>query len=204
MSPHERRALVLVLALGIGGHLLRAAQGGPAGADAPVSLFDPATDGDPLAHRDRSLALAAPLAAGERIDIDRAGIRDLERLPGVGPQLARRIVADRESRGAFGDITGLDRVPGIGQATLDRLAPHLTFSGRRADAPSVRDAGTALLNRAGVEELDAFPGIGPARATAIVAFRDSAGPFRHVADLRRVPGIPRAVVDRLIEQLRPP
>lgn len=204
MAPHERRALALVLALGIGGHLLRAAQGGAAAGGTPVVLFDSAGDGDPLAHRDRSLELARPLRTGERIDIERAGVRELERLPGVGPTLAARIVADRESRGAFGGISGLDRVAGVGPATLQRLAPHLTFAGVPADAPSVRDTGADLLNRAGVEELDALPGIGPARARAIVAFRDSAGPFRHVADLRRVPGLPTTVADRLIGHLRPP
>ena len=204
MAPHERRALLLVLGLGIGGHLLRAARAGEATGPPPVALFDPATDGDPLAHRDRSLELARPLAADERIDIDRAGVRELERLPGVGPALARRIVADRESRGAFGGIEGLDRVSGIGPATLERLAPHLTFSGRPADAPAIRSQGADVLNRAGVASLDTLPGIGPARAQAIVAFRDSAGPFRHVTDLRKVPGLPASVANRLIDHLRPP
>ena len=146
-----------------------------------------------------------PLGADERIDIDRAGVRELERLPGVGPALAQRIVADRESRGAFGGIAALDRVSGIGPATLQRLGPHLTFSGRPADTGmGPRGSPRTSLNRAGVAELEALPGIGPVRAKAIVAFRDSAGPFRHVEDLRRVPGISSAVVDRLIDQLRAP
>jgi competence protein ComEA len=35
-------------------------------------------------------------------------------LPGVGPVLARRIIADREQRGPFGSIANLRRVKGIG------------------------------------------------------------------------------------------
>ncbi len=204
MSRRERHALLTLLTLGIGGHLLRAADptDAPAGA-AVAALFDPALDGDPAAHRDSSLALAQPLATGERIDADRAGVRELERLPGVGPALARRIVADRESRGAFGGIEGLDRVAGVGPATLARLSPHLSFSGVRTENSAGGRDGLLDLNLASAKELEALPGIGPAKAHAIVAFRDSAGPFRHVDDLKRVPGISAALLGRLVPKLRP-
>jgi competence ComEA-like helix-hairpin-helix protein len=205
MSPTERKALITLLVLGVVGHLLRAGdQPGALPGTAIAALIDPAADGDPLAHRDSSERLARPLAAGERIDADRADARHLDRLPGVGPALARRIVADRESLGAFGGIAGLDRVPGIGPATLARLSPHLTFSGVAAEASSMGSGLRLGLNDATAAELERLPGIGTARALAIVAFRDSAGPFRHAADLKRVPGIPDAVVDRLLPQLHPP
>lgn len=204
MSRAERRALATLLVLGIGGHLLRLpdAPDDPSGG-ALAALIDPGR-GDPLAHHDSSRALARPLDPGERIDADRAGPRELERLPGVGPALARRIVADRESLGAFGGIAGLDRVVGIGSATLGRLAPHLTFSGVRAEPlTSVED--TRLdLNAAGIADFERLDGIGVSRAMAIVAFRDSAGPFRHVEELRQVPGIPASLVARLASHFRPP
>lgn len=205
MSRRERHALIALLTLGTTGHLLRAADGrDQLPGEVVAGLFDPALDGDPLAHRDSSLALARPLADGERIDADRAGVRELERLPGVGPGLARKIVADRESRGAFGGIQGLDRVAGVGPATLARLEPHLSFSGVRTE--NISGAGDALIdpNRATVQELEGLPGIGPSKARAIVAFRDSAGPFRHVDDLKRVPGISAALLGRLAPKLRPP
>ena len=205
MSRRERHALIALLTLGIAGHLLRAADPDnvPPGTTV-AALFDPALDGDPLAHRDSSLRLATPLASGERIDVDRAGVRELERLPGVGPGLARKIVADRESHGAFGGIEGLDRVAGIGPATLERLAPHLTFSGVRTENIAMGGEGLVDLNHASAKELEALPGIGPTKARAIVAFRDSAGPFRHVDDVIRVPGITKALLARLAPKLRPP
>ena len=205
ISRRERNALVALLLLGITGHLLRAADGeGQLPGEVVAGLFDPALDGDPAAHRDSSIALARPMAEGERIDADRAGARELARLPGVGPALARRIVADRESHGAFGGIAGLDRVAGVGPATLERLAPYLSFSGVRTE--NIPEAGGPLLdpNRATAKELEALPGIGAAKARAIVAFRDSAGPFRHVDDLKRVPGISAALLGRLAPKLRPP
>lgn len=53
------------------------------------------------------------------------------------------------------------------------------------------------LNRAGADELDLLPGIGPAKARRIVADRQATGPFRRVDDLARVPGITAAMVEEL-------
>lgn len=50
------------------------------------------------------------------------------------------------------------------------------------------------LNRAGAEQLQALPGIGPARARAIVESRERDGLFESVEDLERIRGIgPRTV-----------
>lgn len=48
--------------------------------------------------------------------------------------------------------------------------------------------GTLDLNTATVEQLTLLPGIGPAKAERIVAWRRKHGPFRRTADLRRVSG----------------
>lgn len=55
------------------------------------------------------------------------------------------------------------------------------------------------LNRAGVEELEALPGIGPARAQTIVEHREAHGPFDEPGDLRAVSGIGEATFQRLAE-----
>lgn len=55
------------------------------------------------------------------------------------------------------------------------------------------------LNRATVAELESLPGIGAAKAAAIVARRKTVGHFRSVDDLESVRGIGPV----LIEQLRP-
>lgn len=154
-----------------------------------------------MAHRDSARALDRPLAEQERIDADLASVAELQRLPGVGPALAKRIVADRESHGAFGGIAGLDRVPGVGPVLLNRLASHLRFSGLPADTFQAEGEAVVNLNQANVAQLDALPGIGTARARAIVAFRDSAGPFRQIGDLRLVRGLPQSLVDRLAPRL---
>jgi competence protein ComEA len=64
------------------------------------------------------------------VAVNEASAQELERLPRVGPALARRIVADRAARGAYRSLEELGRVPGIGPATLRVLAPAVTFSPR--------------------------------------------------------------------------
>jgi competence protein ComEA len=65
------------------------------------------------------------------LDLDRASAADIEALPGVGPALADRIVAWRDSAGGLGGLDALDCVPGVGPALLRRLSPNVTFSASR-------------------------------------------------------------------------
>ena len=55
------------------------------------------------------------------------------------------------------------------------------------------------LNAATAAELEDLPGIGPAKARAIIAHREDFGPFRSVDDLLNVKGIG----PKLLEQIRP-
>jgi competence protein ComEA len=68
---------------------------------------------------------APPVAVDFKIDINAADWPELALLPGVGPQLGKRIVAHREANGPFRAIEDLDRVRGIGSLTLERIKPYL-------------------------------------------------------------------------------
>jgi competence ComEA-like helix-hairpin-helix protein len=187
MSKDERKAVAFLALLLVLAGAARLADR-PAAAD--LTLLMP-VDTDSLADVSSALLERAErrrrgLEPGERLDPNVVPAEELERLPGVGPALAARIAADREARGAFHTAGDLRRVPGVGAATLERIAPFLTLpAGSAGRGP----AGTVPLNHAGVEELSALPGIGPALAARIVAYRDSAGPFRTVDELGRVRGI---------------
>jgi competence protein ComEA len=67
---------------------------------------------------------------GTPIDLDSAPAEEIESLPKVGPALAKRIVANRDSLGPFRSLGGLRRVKGIGPSTAALLAPLVTFSGQ--------------------------------------------------------------------------
>jgi competence protein ComEA len=143
---------------------------------------------------------STPLAAGERIDPNRAPAAELERLPRIGPALAERIVEHREAHGAFRSLADLDAVPGFGPALLEAVAPHLTLPSAPAHTTSARDR--LDLNRATAEELGALSGIGPVLARRIVEWRSTHGPFRSVEELEQVSGIGPKLRARLAPQLR--
>ena len=65
------------------------------------------------------------------------------------------------------------------------------------DPPRKVSRGRVNLNTATAEELERLPGIGPAKAERIVAFRARHGPFKRVVDLRRVKGFGRKTFKRL-------
>lgn len=63
-----------------------------------------------------------------RLDLNRASADELESLPGVGPKMAARILAERAKRGRFKNARDLGRVKGIGPKTLAKLLPAVTVT----------------------------------------------------------------------------
>jgi competence protein ComEA len=205
MRNSERRSVLLLIALAVLGHGIRLAVTDPGDPPGAVSFY-PARDSTSLgAHRDRVARLSRPLAQGERVDVDRASMQELMRLPRVGPSLAKAIVADRERRGPFGRLEGLDRVVGVGPALLQAVEPFASFSGSPPSGEKIGDsAGKVDVNRAGVDELQTLPGIGPSRAANLLAYREVHGPFATLESLAGVPGIGPATVARLRGRVRLP
>lgn len=225
MSP-ERRAVLLLLGFAVLGQGVRSWLAVPSAPPGEVRLLGAGPAGAPAAHRDSSLTHSRPLAAGETIDLDQAGAAEIARLPRVGVGLARRIVADREARGPFGALAGLDRVPGIGPGLLAAIGPHARFSGSAAvsqdsvsrallrgpaapltpggplEPPNPRTAPPLDLNSATAAELEGLPFVGPYMARQIVAHRARHGPFTAVDSLVRVPGIGPATLTRIRDRLR--
>ena len=56
-----------------------------------------------------------------QIDINAASEEELSLVPGVGPVLAKRIIANRDREGSFPRIDSLRRVYGVGPKTLDQI-----------------------------------------------------------------------------------
>lgn len=62
----------------------------------------------------------------ETININHAGFYDLQTLPGIGPAIAERIIAYRDSAGKFQSVGELMKVKGIGPAKFEKLKDKAT------------------------------------------------------------------------------
>ncbi|HMO59523.1 MAG TPA: ComEA family DNA-binding protein [Roseiflexaceae bacterium] len=100
-----------------------------------INLAAPLSDGQhvyvPLQGTTAHPAAAAPVAAGVgatdgRIDLNTAGVAELDTLPGIGPAIAERIVAHRTSNGPFRSVAELQQIKGIGPALLEQITPLVT------------------------------------------------------------------------------
>jgi competence protein ComEA len=97
-------------------------------------------------------------------------------------------------------------VPGTDPAIVN-LAAHVVDGQQvvvvAGQAPSPAD-GRIALNRAGADELQQVPGIGPVLAARIVAYRDQNGPFSVVEDLLEVAGIGEAKLAAIRDHIAVP
>jgi competence protein ComEA len=106
----------------------------PASARAGVPVDASSASTNPAATRhepgapasSHALAPTAPVSIARLININTASAAELELLPGIGPALAQRIIADRDSRGLFRSLNDLDRVSGIGPRIIERLRGKVT------------------------------------------------------------------------------
>jgi competence ComEA-like helix-hairpin-helix protein len=85
---------------------------------------------DPLAEPLSQMGSEAGLSS-QRVDVNRASVAELTKLPGIGPRLAERIVRYRLQHGPFRSPEELLRVRGIGSATLRDLLPWIQICASR-------------------------------------------------------------------------
>lgn len=123
------------------------------------------------------------------VDVNTATAEQLQTLPGVGPAIAKEIIAGRP----YSSVNDLDRVKGLGAARLAELkgkvtasrAPRAVPAKKKGGASAPKASGVVNVNTATSAELQELPGIGPVLARAIIDGR----PYSSVDDLGRVKGI---------------
>ncbi len=76
-----------------------------------------------------------PATPDDPVVLPLASAEELRRLPGVGPVLAARIVAHRDTVGTISQWSQLVEVKGIGPKTLERLKPVLRLQNSSQSLP---------------------------------------------------------------------
>ena len=135
----DRRAALLLALLAVAGAGVRfalAPRPDAAPGDVRLSTSPAALPRTALRETAReAMRLARPLLPGERVDLDRADVTEITRLPRIGPALAQRIVAWRTEHGPFGGLARFDSVPGVGPRLLESIRPFIIFSGVAPPVP---------------------------------------------------------------------
>ena len=105
------------------GDAVEAAGGAVEGADLDaLNLARVVVDGEQV----RVSVQGVATEANGLVNVNAADAIELERLPGVGPVLAARIVAYRDAHGPFQSVDALDDVSGVGPAVLEQIRAAAT------------------------------------------------------------------------------
>ena len=145
-----------------------------------------------------SKAGAKQAVPAAKVDLNSASRAELEKLPGIGPAAAGKIIAGRPYA-STGDLARA----GIPAKTITKITPLVTVGAVPAAAKPAKPktstpSGQAVpaakvdLNSATRAELEKLPGIGPASAGKIIAGR----PYAATGDLARA-GIPAKTITKI-------
>ena len=96
------------------------------------------------------------------------------------------VIAEKGKSGGEAGGTGK-----TGNVSSDSASSGSSSSGDRID-----------INTAGAEELTKIPGIGEAKSTAIVNYRNEHGRFQKPEDLMQIPGIKEGIFNRIKDYIR--
>lgn len=116
----------------------------------PANAQTARTAAQPQAGRSAGANAPSPTVRGEalaqRLDLNRATQAELERLPGIGPGLAKRILDYKQSHGRYKTVEELREVKGIGEKRWRKLEPLLTVVTTAPPASSGSHKGTDPKN----------------------------------------------------------
>lgn len=123
------------------------------------------------------------------VEINTADTLELDKIRGIGPAFARRIVKYRERLGGFYRKEQLLEVFGLDSAKFEEIRDQV-----RIDASVIRKLN---INTAGFEELRFCPYLKYNQINAVLQYRKQHGNYANIADLKKVVILTPQVLEKL-------
>lgn len=143
-------------------------------------------DNKPKKHDSYPLKKETRISA---IEINSADTTAFIALPGIGSVLANRIIKFREKMGGFYSVDQIAETWGLRDSTFKLIKPRLTVK-----EELVRKFN---INKTSKEELKVHPYFRWQLANAIVDYRQKHGAFTSLEDLKNIPGLDAATIERI-------
>ena len=112
-----------------------------------------------------------------RVDVNQATVDDWQKLKGIGPYYAKKIVNFRDKLGGFYSIEQIGTTYGLKDSTFQIVKPFLDLS------PVIRKI---EINNVDIDELKKHPYIKWQQAKVIVKYRENHGAFSTIYDIGKV------------------
>lgn len=171
------------------------------------------------------------LTADGKINLNLATAEDLDKIDGVGPGMARKILEYRDKIKKFHKVEELRNIPGIGPKKYEHLSKYVTVVSsvltkeqyikrqekeevketRRADIVGKKKEKKSILmqdknkkvniNNADIDELTSISKIGKSAAERIIEYRKKNGRFRTIEDIMNVSGIGEATFEKIKDKI---
>jgi len=189
-----------------------------------ISILVLGTSTDSFAKKKSAEEAAQSMASMAAIDINTADQKTLEALPGIGKSSAKAIIAGRPyksvddlkkvkgiSESKFKAIKDKVTVGAAAAATAAPSAPAAPAAAATKASSSQKEAAEKAsksasklapgqrvnINSASKEELEALPGIGPAKAQAIIDGR----PYAATEDIMKIKGIKQGIYNKIKDNI---
>jgi comEA protein len=145
LSFSQRTAILLLAVAFLLGTAIRFFQSQRAVPEALQNqLFPDSTAAADFREHAKQVAELAEEISNQPININAAGLAQLQSLSGIGPVLSQRIIDYREKHGAFKTVDELDDVYGIGpkrlEAIRDRVTVDTSSSSTKSDSTQLYTA----------------------------------------------------------------
>lgn len=123
------------------------------------------------------------------VDINKSSQNDFEKVYGIGPYYAKKIIEYRELLGGFNKVEQLSEMYGMPDSTYQKIKPSL-----KIETIALRKIN---INSASAEDLKAHPYIKWKIANTIVKYRETHGKYTSVSDLKKNYAISQDLYDKL-------